>query len=62
MGRKKLATTKQHRMDYNSGYREEYVKVYVLKLITKHAQELIEQLERIQSRNSWFKKQLGEGM
>ncbi len=62
MGRKKLATTKQHRMDYNSDYQKAYVKRYVFKLNTKHDQELIEQLEKIQNRNSWFKKQLGEGM
>ena len=62
MGRKKLATTKQHRMDYNSDYQKAYVKRYVFKLNTKHDQELIEQLEKIQNRNSWFKKQLGERM
>ena len=49
-------------MDYNADYQKAYVKRYVFKLNTKHDQELIEQLEKIQNRNSWFKKQLGEGM
>jgi hypothetical protein len=62
MGRKKLSTTKKHRMDYNADYQKAYVKRYVFKLNTKHDQELIEQLEKIDNKNSWFKKQLSEGM
>lgn len=62
MGRRKLSTTKQHRIDYNADYQKAYVKRYVFKLNTKHDQELIAELEKIQNRNSWFKKQLGERM
>lgn len=49
-------------MDYNADYQKTYVKRYVFKLNTKHDQELIEQLDKMQNRNSWFKKQLGEGL
>lgn len=60
MGRKKLSTTKKHRADYNTDYQKAYVKRYVFKLNTKHDRELIQYLEKMQNRSSWFKKQLEE--
>ncbi len=60
MGRKKLSTTKKHRADYNADYQKAYVKRYVFKLNTKHDRELIQYLEKMQNRSSWFKKQLEE--
>lgn len=60
MGRKKLSTTKKHRAAYNADYQKAYVKRYVFKLNTRHDRELIQYLEKMENRSSWFKKQLEE--
>ncbi|MBQ9047921.1 MAG: hypothetical protein IJ120_08465 [Solobacterium sp.] len=43
---------------YNRAYQAKYVNRYVFKLNTKHDQELIRMLEKMDNRSAWFKEML----
>lgn len=55
---KKKTSSRKRRYEYNENYQKKYVKRYVFKLNTRHDQELIEKLEKMDNRTEWFKDKL----
>lgn len=53
-----MAINHSKREMYNRAYQAKYVNRYVFKLNTKHDQELIRMLEKMDNRSAWFKEML----
>lgn len=58
MPKTKKTSSRKRRYEYNENYQKKYVRRYVFKLNTRHDQELIEKLEKMDNRTEWFKDKL----